>query len=82
MPLAFFLYSKFLLSFFIVASGIYLSICFTFVFVLFFLFCFYWGFFFDKTQQGSGSQESAVERRLEPCAVVRVFRCASVHRSA
>lgn len=35
-------------------------------------------FFFDKTQRGSGSQESAVERRLGPCALVCV-RCVSVH---
>lgn len=26
--------------------------------------------FLTKTQRGSGSQESAVERRLGPCAVV------------
>lgn len=29
--------------------------------------------FLDKTQRGSGSQESALERRLEPRAVVGVF---------
>ena len=47
-------------------------------------------FILDETQRGSGSQESAVERRLGPCAVVCVYvcvcvrvcvRCVSVHGS-
>lgn len=48
--------------------------CFFFSSVNWFVCC----FFLNKTQQGSGSQESAVERRLGPCAVVCVCVCAGV----
>lgn len=46
--------------------------CVVLLFVRLFVNWFVCCFFLGKTQRGSGSQESAVERRLGPCAVVCV----------
>lgn len=60
------------LFFYYIASGIQ-SVCSFRLFVrVYLLFFFSLSFLLNKTQRGSGSQESAVERRPGPCAVVCV----------